>query len=291
MTYALQDKVIYITGAAGGIGAACAREFYARGAKLVLTDLRQADVDRLAAEFDPARVLALAQDVTDITAARRVVAAAVQRFGRLDIVFANAGIAWNQAKTVLSVEEKEFEFIVEVDLMGVWRTVKAALPEIVRNRGQVLATSSIYAFLNGAINSPYALSKAAVESFMRALRAELAGTGATASTLYPGWVKTPMTRVAFGGDENVTQLIEALLPAPLRKLATPESIARDVAGGLERRRARIISPARWAPLSLLRGLVNAVFDRRLDGDTQVHGLIRRIEQAATQAAAKPRKAA
>ncbi|MCY1381084.1 SDR family mycofactocin-dependent oxidoreductase [compost metagenome] len=75
-----------------------------------------------------------------------------------------------------------------MDLYGEWHTLRAALPEIVRNRGQVLVTSSTYAYLNGMANAPYAAPKAAVESLARSLRAELGATGANASVLYPGWV-------------------------------------------------------------------------------------------------------
>ena len=277
MAYELKGKTILITGAAGGIGAAAARELYARGAQLVLTDLRQRDVDTLSGEFDASRCLALAMDVTDMAATRAVVAQAVDRFGRLDIAFANAGIAWTRPKTVLTADEAEFERIIEVDLLGVWRTVKAALPEVLRNAGQVVATSSIYAFLNGTINAPYALSKSAVESLMRSVRSELAGTGASASTLYPGWVETTMTDVAFGGNESVTRLLKNLFPGPLRTRVPPERIARDFADGLERRTPRIFSPARWVPIALFRGVINAIFDHRLDNDSRAQRLIRQIE--------------
>lgn len=291
MSYSLHDKIVLITGAAGGIGAATARALATAGARLVLTDLRQGDVDRLAAEFDADRVLALALDVTDMAANRQAVAEAVARFGRLDVVFANAGIAWDPPKTVLTVSDAEFEKIVEVDLLGVWRTVKAALPEIVKTQGQVLTTSSVYSFMNGTINAPYAMSKAGVESFTRALRTELAGSGASASVLYPGWVRTPMTELAFGGNATVTQFLEALLPKPLRTRVEPDTIAVDVIKGLERRAPRIISPARWAPLSLFRGLANAIFDRKLDTDETVRDVVRQVETDARQADDASRKAA
>ena len=281
MTYSLNDKVVLITGAAGGIGAATARALFEQGARLVLTDLRQADVDALAAEFDAARVLALALDVTDMRASRQAVADAVRRFGRLDVVFANAGIAWDPPKTVLTVDDAEFEKIVEVDLLGVWRTVKAALPEIVKNRGQVLTTSSIYAFMNGTINAPYAMSKAGVESFTRALRTELAGSGASA----------PMTELAFGGNATVTRFLEALLPKPLRTLVAPETIASDVVKGLKERAPRIISPSRWAAASLLRGVVISAFDRKLDTDETGREVVRQIEQDSQQSRGNTRKAA
>ena len=92
--YDLNGKVVLITGATGGIGAASARALYSKGANLVLTDLSQQSLDLLAAEFDATRVLAVPLDVTDAAASKAVVKQAVAHFGRLDIAFANAGIAW-----------------------------------------------------------------------------------------------------------------------------------------------------------------------------------------------------
>ena len=115
----------------------------------------------------------VAFDVTDAAATKAVIQEAIQRFARLDVVFANAGISWRRgASTIASCDEAEFKKIVEVDLLGVWRTIRAALPEIIRNKGRVLVTSSAYAFLNGMANAPYAASKAGVEMLTRRLRAE-----------------------------------------------------------------------------------------------------------------------
>lgn len=279
MTYELQGKVVLITGAAGGIGAATARALHEAGALLVLTDLTQAAVDTLAHEFPPERVLALTLDVTDAARTREVVRQTVERFGRLDVAFANAGIAWQGAPaTIRTCDEAEFERIIEVDLLGVWRTIRASLPEVVRNQGQVLVTASIYAFINGMVNSPYATSKAAIEMLARALRVELAGTGASAGVLYPGWIDTAMTRVAFGGDEIATRLIETAFPAPYRRRVSPEAVARAVVKGLRERKPRIVVPTRWVPLSWLRGIVNIVSDWHVARHRGIQQLRRELEQ-------------
>lgn len=270
-------KVVFITGAAGGIGAACAREFYRHGANLVLTDLGADAIEKIAKDFDPARVLSQTLDVTDMSATKIVVANSIEKFGRLDIVFANAGVAWQTPKTIATADEAEFERIIEIDLLGVWRTVRAALPEIIKANGQVLVTSSVYAFGNGVINAPYAMSKAGVESFGRSLRAELAGTGTTASVLYPGWIKTPMTRIAFGANATASELVEKAFPSSLRRLITPETVAAAVMLGLSNRAPRIIVPRRWAPLSALRGLLNMYTDRMFDKRTDLQQLVRRAE--------------
>jgi NAD(P)-dependent dehydrogenase (short-subunit alcohol dehydrogenase family) len=205
--YDLNDKVVLITGAAGGISAATARALYALGASLVLTDMQQTAVEKLAKEFSPSRVLPVALDVTSAEATKAVIQQTIQRFGHLDVVFANAGISWRSgASTIAGCDEAEFEKIVAVDLLSVWRTVRAALPEIIRNKGQVLVTSSVYAFANGMANAPYAASKAGIEMLTRCLRAEFAYTGATASVVYPGWTATAIARVAFGGNATVTKM-------------------------------------------------------------------------------------
>lgn len=279
-TYDLQDKVVLITGAAGGIGAATARALYTRGATLVLTDVTQQAVDELASQFDAERALPLALDVTDSEATQRVVAQAVARFGRLDIAFANAGVVWrDEPATLRSCTESEFERIVGVDLMGVWKTTKAALPQIVRARGQVVVTSSIYSFLNGMVNAPYAASKAAVEMLGRSLRAELAGTGASASVLYPGWIATPMAQVAFGGHPLITELVHAAYPAFLRDPIAPDVVAQALADGLEKRKPRIVAPRRWVPISLMRGIVNVATDAYLERHSALHALVRKVERA------------
>lgn len=279
MSYDLKNKVVLITGAAGGIGAATARALYQQGASLVLTDVSQAAVDALAQEFDASRVLAVVLDVTDLQATKAVVQQAVDKFGKLDVAFANAGISWRgEPATVFSCNEDEFERIVEVDLFGVWRTIKAALPEVVKQQGQILVTASIYAFMNGMVNAPYAASKAAVEMLTRSLRAELAGTGATAGVLYPGWVETPIAKIAFGGNDIATKLIELGFPAPLRRPIQPEEIADAVVKGLISRQPRIIAPARWIPFSMLRGAVNMLSDWHLGRQQKMQRLIRELEQ-------------
>jgi len=278
MTYDLHRKVVLITGAAGGIGAATARQLYAQGASLVLTDMQQASVDRLAQEFDASRVLPLALDVTDAEATKAVVRKTVEKFGRLDVAFANAGISWRGTPgTIMSCAEQEFEHIVEVDLFGVWRTIRAALPQVVRNEGQILVTSSVYSFLNGVANAPYAASKAAVEMLTRALRVELGGTGATASVVYPGWTATAIAKIAYGGNELATRMNEMLLPDFLRRPIEPEQMAQAIVKGIQSRSPRIIAPGRWAPISLARGVFNAATDRYLWRHARLQGLLRDLE--------------
>jgi len=279
MNYDLKGKVVLITGAAGGIGSACVRALYAAGADIIITDISQKSVNNLAKEFDTKRVLPLALDVTDFKATQQVVKRAIDKFGKLDIVFANAGISWgNTAQTMLTCGENDFERIIEVDLLGVWRTIKAALPEIVLNNGQVLVTASIYTYVNGTCNAPYATSKAGIEMLTRSLRVELAGKGATACVLYPGWVDTGIADIAFGGDDIASKMIKLAFPAFLRNLIRPEAVAAGVVKGLEKRKSHIMIPARWIPIAALRGIVNIMTDRFLSRNSNLQALIYQLEQ-------------
>src|SRR6266516_1553332 len=115
----------------------------------------------------------------------------------VDLVVANAGIAPGTVATTRGISVEEWERVFEVDLLGVWRTVRAALPQIVERRGHVVVTSSVYAFMNGVLNSAYATAKSGVESMGRTLRAELTPLGASASVVYFGFVDTKMVQDAF----------------------------------------------------------------------------------------------
>jgi short-subunit dehydrogenase len=111
----------------------------------------------------------------------------------------------------------------------------------------------------------------------RALRAELAGTGASASVLYPGWTATPIADLAFGGHATASELIESAFPAVLRKQVQPEEIATALVAGLATRSAAIIAPARWKPLSMLRGVMSPLSDALLERSTKIQRLVRNIE--------------
>jgi NAD(P)-dependent dehydrogenase (short-subunit alcohol dehydrogenase family) len=275
-SYTLTGKTVLVTGAASGIGAASARALIDAGANVALIDLHQPAVDKLAAALGP-NALPLAADVTDLEAMQTVVTKVVDHFGALDVCFANAGIAAAKPTTINASSVEEFERIVEVDLLGVWRTVKASLPAVTAANGHILITSSTYAFFNGVGNAPYAASKAAVESFGRSLRGELAGTGTTAGVLYPGWVDTPII-AASHTDEITQELIRIGNPGPLRRPVQPEVIAAAVVRGIERRSPRVFAPWRWVPLSVARGLVAILGDAVIDRHQRMQELLRQIDR-------------
>jgi len=275
--YPVTGKTVLITGAVGGIGAATARRLVDAGAQVALVDLDPDRVAVLAAELGPG-ALGVAADVTDPAAMAAAVAAAIDRFGRIDVCFANAGIAAASPTTIAGTGVEEFERIIEIDLLGVWRTVRACLPAVTEARGHFLLTASVYAFYNGAANAAYAASKAGVEALGRALRAELAGTGTTAGVLYPGWTDTAIIRPSH--DDAITaELIRLGNPGPLGRVVAPEQIAEAALRGIERRRPRTIAPRVWVPLSLARGPFMALTDAVLDRHTRMQKLLRRVDRS------------
>lgn len=272
----LRGATVLVTGAAGGIGSAGARLLHARGANLALVDLAGPGLTALADELGE-RARAYPGSVTDRARLDEIVADVLAWTGRLDVLWANAGIAAEPPSTIELIDEAMFERVLEVNLLGVWRTVRAALPAIQQAGGHVLLTASIYAFANGMVNAPYAASKSAVESLGRSLRGELAGTGATAGVLYPGWIETPIVQTSRHVDPVAMRLTSIGFPGPFGKLVPAEALAEAAVRGIERRGSRTIYPRVWIGWSVLRGLVNPVLDWGVDRHRTVHRLIRQLE--------------
>lgn len=274
-TYDLNGKVALVTGGARGIGFATARALIGRGATVVVVDLHAEDAEAAASRLHDTKALGLAADVTDRGAMQRAVATTVERFGGLDVVVANAGIA-SRGATFRAMSNESFDRVIDVNLMGVVRTVEAALPQIVARRGHVVVIASVYAFINGMGAVPYAMAKAGVEQLGRALRVELAPFGASATTAYFGFIDTEMVHRALDADPLSGKLME-VVPKPLRKRLQPAVAGEAIVAGIEKRAARVIRPRRWAALSVLRGAVNPLSDRAMEGDAETQDLVRQFD--------------
>jgi NAD(P)-dependent dehydrogenase (short-subunit alcohol dehydrogenase family) len=274
--YDLKGRVALVTGAARGIGFATAGALVARGASVVVVDLDPGAAEGAAAQLHDTRAIGLAAEVTDRGALQRAVATAVERFGGLDVVVANAGIA-SRAATFRAMATESVDRVIEVNLTGVIRTVEAALPEIVRRGGHVVVVASVYAFANGAGTVPYAMSKAAVEQFGRALRVELALHGASAGVAYFGFIDTEMVHRTIDRDPVVDAMLAAS-PTLLQKRLPARAAGEAIARGIERRAARIIRPRRWVVLSTLRGILNPLLDLRAERDAKTQALMRELDE-------------
>jgi NAD(P)-dependent dehydrogenase (short-subunit alcohol dehydrogenase family) len=272
--YDLNGKVALVTGAARGIGYETARQMHMRGASVAIVDL-DADQAREAAERIGERTLGIAADVTDAGAMRAAVAETVERFGGLDVAMANAGLAPPSIATMRSVPAEEWERVVEVNLFGVWHTVRAALPQVAERKGHIVVVSSVAAFANGMLGSSYMTSKAAVEQMGRALRTELMPFGAGASVAYFGWVDTRMVQDTFARPG--ASVLEEIAPDFLMKRITPEEAGAAVVKGIEERAPRIFAPKWWRYISALRGLLNPLLDRRSERDPRIVAAIREAE--------------
>lgn len=148
-----------------------ARQLADRGARLALVDIRADDLTRVAAEIG-GETWSEHLDVTDQMALERALSEVVARFGDVDVVVANAGV--NAIGPVAEMETTDFERVVEVDLLGVYRTVRACLPSVIARRGYVLCIASGAALMQGPFHAPYNVAKAGVHAFCNTLRQELA---------------------------------------------------------------------------------------------------------------------
>ena len=283
----LNQKVALVTGAARGIGFESARQMQMRGASVAVVDLDPEQAAE-AAERIGDRTIGIAADVTDQGAMMAAVAETVEKLGGLDLAIANAGIAQSRIATARGLSGEEWERVFEVDLLGVWRTARAALPEIVARRGQIVVVSSVYAFVNGFGNSPYAVAKAGVEALGRTLRVELAPHGASATVAYFGWVDTKMVQDAF--EQPDAGRMSELTPDFLLKRITPGEAAAGLIRGIEERAPRVFVPKWWRYASALRGLINPLLDRRLENDAKMAALCAILTQKPSTQVKRPHSA-
>jgi NAD(P)-dependent dehydrogenase (short-subunit alcohol dehydrogenase family) len=221
----LKNKTALITGGNSGIGLATARLFVAEGARVAITGRNQATLEAAAKELGP-NALAVVADATDIAATENAVAQAVKAFGKLDIVFANAGIPGSTPIGGTTLEA--FETVIRTNITAVFFTVQAAAPHL-NDGGSIILNGSVISVLGNPGYAAYAASKAGVRGMARVMASELAPRGIRVNVVAPGAAKTPIwngaapTAEAFAVlDKHISRSI------PLGRLGEAEEVAKTV---------------------------------------------------------------
>jgi NAD(P)-dependent dehydrogenase (short-subunit alcohol dehydrogenase family) len=250
-----KGKVVLITGAARGIGAGLAQRLAAQGAKVALVGL-EAEEQRTVADRIGASARAWEADVTDWDALEKATAGVVEHFGGIDIVIANAGIA--TTGFVRSIDRAAFEKVIEVDLLGVWRTFRVTLPHVIEREGYLLAISSLAAVMHAPGMANYSAAKAGVEAFCNSLRAEVAHLGVKVGVAHPTWIRTDLVESADA--HPVFGKVRATMPGLLGK-TYPLDVALDQIEAGVLKRARTIHVPRWVlALKLLRSFLPPIVE-------------------------------
>src|SRR5436309_3849294 len=184
----LENKTAFITGGNSGIGLATARLFVAEGARVTITGRNQRTLDASAQELGR-NAIAIAADITDVAATEAAVQQAVNNFGKLDILFANAGVAGNTpvGETTLAA----FERVIATNLTSVFFTVQAAIAHL-NDGASIILNGSVISVLGSPGYSAYAASKAGVRAMARVMASELSSRGIRVNVVSPGGTSTPI---------------------------------------------------------------------------------------------------
>jgi len=236
-------RVAFITGGASGIGLAVATLLRQRGMKLALMDLTEAALLSAAAQLGSAEVLIVVGDVTRPEDCQRAVDLTAQRFGGIDLCWANAGIG--ALAPLRHADAPEWMQVVRVNVFGVLHAVQAALPQLIVRRGQIAVSASVASLGHAPGMSAYAASKAAAEAMCDSWRIELAHHGVDVTCIHPLWVTTPM--VERGRESRAFARLRQGMTGPLRRETPLEVAAPLIAQGILARRRRVFVPGwvRW----------------------------------------------
>lgn len=284
MDWTTRGKTVFITGAARGLGAETARRVAARGANVALVGLEPDELARVAAQCG-SNAAWFECDVTDTDALARAVDGAVERFGGIDVVMANAGIA--PGGMVRSTDPAAFERTIEINLLGVWRTVRAALPHVIERQGYVLVIASLAAAVHGPGMAAYSASKAGAEAFADSLRVEVKHLGVDVGVGYFAFIDTDMVRGAdthpsighFRKDQGRF----------LSKTYPLSQAGKAIADGIEKRGRWVVVPSWGRALLVLRTAVAPLFDRAA-ADTAAEAdarFMEDVEERGAEAASEP----
>jgi NAD(P)-dependent dehydrogenase (short-subunit alcohol dehydrogenase family) len=227
----LDGRVAVVTGAAGVIGAATLRKLADRGARIVAIDRRAEDLDAVIRDLPAsAEALAVGADVTIEDDVVRYVGAAMDRFGRIDVFFNNAGIE-GEVKPITDYSLEAFRRVVDVNVVGVFLGLKHVLGVMLKqNAGSLINTASIAGLLGSPHTAVYSASKHAVIGLTKSVATECAGTGVRVNCVCPGLIESRMLGAIFEGRYGSTATPpKALERVPARRLGQADEVAAIVA--------------------------------------------------------------
>jgi NAD(P)-dependent dehydrogenase (short-subunit alcohol dehydrogenase family) len=281
----LPGKTVLITGAARGIGAECARRLAAKGMRVSLVGLEPDELAKVAADCGPDAVWFEA-DVTDREQFQAAVDGTIERLGGIDSMIANAGIA--MGGPVRLADPESFERVIEINLLGVYRTVHACLPQIVERKGYVLIVASMAAIFHAPGMAAYSASKAGVEAFANSLRVEMEHHGVDVGVGYFSWIDTDMVR---GADRHpALGDMRAKLPKAVRKTYPVSDVGDAVVAGFESRVRWLGVPRPLLRFTLpLRGMLTRLTERGSgDGFVEMEAAFQRdLAERGAEAASRP----
>lgn len=218
------EKTVLVTGAASGIGLAATRRFLDEGAQVVMLDIDEASLTKAAAQFPQDRLLVQVGDTADRNTGAAAIKATVARFGKLDILINNAGIA--SEGDIMQTSEDDFERVMAVNVAGYFHMAKAAMPELVKVRGAIVMTSSVSGLGGDWEMFAYNTSKGAVSNMVRAMAMDAAKDGVRVNAVNPSFTKTGMTTDMVADPELVAKFKERM---PLGAPEDPEGVAAAMA--------------------------------------------------------------
>ncbi len=223
----LRGKVALITGGNSGIGEAIATLFAQEGAAVTITGRRKDRLERVIGEIGQrgGRALAMAGSVTDETHAREAVAQTVRTFGRLDILVNNAGIG-DFGKKIHETDDATWQRMLDVNVTGVFRMTRAAIPEMLKaGGGAIINISSVASLVGLPMLSAYAASKGALDALTRAIAVDYAAQGIRCNVVNPGLIETPMAESLLSDPARTAEVLRQYLIARPGK---PEEVAKLV---------------------------------------------------------------
>ncbi len=254
----VSGRTVFITGAARGIGAATAERMHRKGANVALVGLEPERLHELAARLGD-RAAAYEADVSDFDALRRAVDGTVERFGGIDVAIANAGVAFTGVLATAPIEQVERTFA--VNLLGVWRTDRAVVEQLIARKGYLLNISSLSAIFHPPLIGAYATAKAGVETLSDCFRAELSPSGVRVGCAYFGFLDTDLVRAGYA--QPSAQIANGGTPGFIRKPAPLVKAIDAIERGIQRRSARVWAPRWVGPMITLRGLLQPLVERRM----------------------------